>query len=518
MKKQSLIKGSLILGIAGILTRFLGIFFRWPLFMLIGDEGVGYYQMVYPLYMFFIAMASGIPIAMSKMISESNAINDIKTSFQVVKESAILTIFIGTGTSLILFFFSKQIINFLNWDYKAYYSLIGISFAPMIISFVTVLRGFFQGFQNMTPSAISQILEQIGRVVFGVGLSYILLEKGIEFSAGAASFGATAGGILAGLFLYFQYRKTKKSFKIIKVKSNPDILTKILKISIPISLGATVGTIMSLIDSILVPQKLLQAGFNKTQSTILYAQLTGKASVIVNIPLTLSIALCTSLIPIIAESYVLKRREEIKSKVNLSIKMSAVIAVPCMFGLFFMAEPIMRFILPGRSEGGNILKYLSLSIPFIIITQTTTSILQSVGSYIIPIINLLIGCIFKIILTIVLVPISYINIYGAVIASVSAYVIVAILNVIAMKKKLGLKLNPYDNFVKPSYASIFMIIGVLLSYSYLFKNTSSNGVSCLLSILLGVIIYIMGIIILKIFNIKNDKKIIKRAKKPLKKT
>ncbi len=518
MKKQSLIKGSLILGIAGILTRFLGIFFRWPLFMLIGDEGVGYYQMVYPLYMFFIAMASGIPIAMSKMISESNAISDIKTSFQVVKESAILTIFIGTGTSLILFLFSKQIINFLNWDYKAYYSLIGISFAPMIISFVTVLRGFFQGFQNMTPSAISQILEQIGRVVFGVGLSYILLQKGIEFSAGAASFGATAGGILAGLFLYFQYRKTKKSFKIIKVKSNPDILTKILKISIPISLGATVGTIMSLIDSILVPQKLLQAGFNKTQSTILYAQLTGKASVIVNIPLTLSIALCTSLIPIIAESYVLKRREEIKSKVNLSIKMSAVIAIPCMFGLFFMAEPIMRFILPGRSEGGNILKYLSLSIPFIIITQTTTSILQSVGSYIIPIINLLIGCIFKIILTIVLVPISYINIYGAVIASVSAYVIVAILNVIAMKKKLGLKLNPYDNFVKPSYASIFMIIGVLLSYSYLFKNTSSNGVSCLLSILLGVIIYTMGIIILKIFNIKNDKKIIKRAKKPLKKT
>ena len=518
MKKQSLIKGSLILGIAGMLTRFLGIFFRWPLFMLIGDEGVGYYQMVYPLYMFFIAMASGIPIAMSKMISESNAISDIKTSFQVVKESAILTIFIGTGTSLILFLFSKQIINFLNWDYKAYYSLIGISFAPMIISFVTVLRGFFQGFQNMTPSAISQILEQIGRVVFGVGLAYILLEKGIEFSAGAASFGATAGGILAGLFLYFQYRKTKKSFKIIKVKSNPDILTKILKISIPISLGATVGTIMSLIDSILVPQKLLQAGFNKTQSTILYAQLTGKASVIVNIPLTLSIALCTSLIPIIAESYVLKRREEIKSKVNLSIKMSAVIAVPCMFGLFFMAEPIMRFILPGRSEGGNILKYLSLSIPFIIITQTTTSILQSVGSYIIPIINLLIGCILKIILTIVLVPISYINIYGAVIASVSAYVIVAILNVIAMKKKLGLKLNPYENFVKPSYASIFMIIGVLLSYSYLFKNTSSNGVSCLLSILLGVIIYTMGIIILKIFNIKNDKKIIKRAKKPLKKT
>lgn len=505
MKKQSLIKGSLILGIAGILTRFLGIFFRWPLFMLIGDEGVGYYQMAYPLYMFFIAMASGIPIAMSKMISESNAINDIKTSFQVVKESAILTIFIGTGTSLILFLFSKQIINFLNWDYKAYYSLIGISFAPMVISFVTIFRGFFQGFQNMTPSAISQILEQIGRVVFGVGLAYILLPKGIEFSAGAASFGATAGGVLAGGFLYFKYRETKKTFKVSKIKSNPDILTKILKISIPISLGATVGTIMSLIDSILVPQKLLQAGFHKTKATILYAQLTGKASVIVNIPLTLSMALCTSLIPIIAECYILKKKEEIKNKVNLSMKISLVIAIPCMFGLFFMAEPIMRLILPGRSEGGNILKYLSLSIPFIIITQTTTSILQSVGSYIVPIINLLIGCIFKIIITIGLVPINNINIYGAVIASISAYVIVSILNIIVMKKKLGFKLNIYDNFIKPSYASIFMIIGVLLSYSYFFKNATSNSLSCLLSILLGVIIYIIGIVVFKVFTIKDVK-------------
>ena len=106
MKKQSLIKGSLILGMAGILARFLGLFFRWPLIMLIGDEGVGYYQMSYPLYMFFIAIASGLPVAMSKMISERNALNDIDGSFQVMKESSYLMITIGAGTTLALFFFS----------------------------------------------------------------------------------------------------------------------------------------------------------------------------------------------------------------------------------------------------------------------------------------------------------------------------------------------------------------------------------------------------------------------------
>ena len=121
MKKQSLIKGSLILGLAGMLAKVLGFFFRWPLIMLIGDEGIGYYQLSYPLYMFFVAMASGVPIAVSKMISEKNAIGDVKGSYEVVKESSFLMITLGLGTSLILFFFAKPIISFLKWDMKYYY-------------------------------------------------------------------------------------------------------------------------------------------------------------------------------------------------------------------------------------------------------------------------------------------------------------------------------------------------------------------------------------------------------------
>ena len=510
MKKQSLIKGSLILGIAGILTRFLGLFFRWPLIMLIGDEGVGYYQMSYPLYMFFVAMASGIPVAMSKMISEKNATGDINGSFEVVKESTLLMLFIGTGTSVILFLFAKPIIEFCGWDSKAYYSLIGISFAPFIISIMTIFRGFFQGLQNMTPSAVSQILEQVGRVVFGVGLAVIFLPKGIEFSAGGAAFGAAAGGIIGGAYLFIKYLKAKKSFGIKKVKTNPVLLNKIMKIAIPISLGTTVGSIMSLIDSILVPQKLVNAGFSSQQSTILYAQLTGKASVIVNIPLTLSMALCTSLIPIIAESYILKRKRDVESKINLSLKLSTVIAIPCLFGIFFMAEPIMKFIFPGRFEGVEILKYLSISIPFIIITQTTTSILQGIGSYILPVINLFIGCIVKVVLTMILVPMPNLNIYGAVIASISAYLVAAMLNIIIMKIKLGTKMEFYDNFIKPAYAAVSMIIGVLLSYNFLYRNTMSNSVSCLLSISLGAIIYGIGIIVLKVFSVDELKSRLRR--------
>jgi stage V sporulation protein B len=192
------------------------------------------------------------------------------------------------------------------------------------------------------------------------------------------------------------------------------------------------------------------------------------------------------------------------------MKMATVIAIPCTFGLFFLAEPVMKFIFPGRFEGIEILKYLSLAIPFIIITQTTTAILQGTGNYIKPVINLLIGCIIKVILTWVLVPMQQFNIYGAVIASFSAYTVVSILNIIAMKFKLRIKLNLYEILIKPVYAATIMILFVITSYNIIYKNTTSNGISCLTAIVLGMIIYIILIMVFKVFNIEEIKNRIRK--------
>lgn len=505
MKKQSLIKGSLVLGIAAIFAKFLGLFFRWPLIMLIGDEGIGYYQMTYPLYMFFVAIASGVPVAISKLISERNARGKIEESFQVVKESAILMLLLGTGTTMIFLFLGKPIISMLKWDPKSYYALLGISFAPLITSIITIFRGFFQGFQNMTPTGISQILEQVGRVVIGVGLAVLLLPYGIEFSAGGAAFGAAAGGLIGVTYLGVKYARVKKQMNIKKVKTDSRLLTEILKMAIPISIGTTVGSIMSLIDSVLVPQKLLDAGYSVQNSTILYAQLTGKASVIVNIPLTISMAIGASLIPIIAECYALRKSNELNSKINLSLKMSTVIGFPCTIGIFLLANPIMNLIFPGKADGGEILKYLAISIPFIIITQTTTSILQGVGHYILPVVNLFIGCAVKVALTLYLVPMENINIYGAVIASIIAYMTSAILNVCAMKIKIKSNIQLLQGVIKPLISSIFMGIIVVVVFTLSSKILVSNGLSCLLAIFMGIIIYIMSIIILRVFSIDEIK-------------
>lgn len=502
MKKQSLLKGTLILGAAGIIAKFLGLFFRWPLIMLIGDEGIGYYQMSYPLYMFFIGIASGGPVAISKLVSERNAMNDKEGIGKILKSSLIFMGMLGIGGTLCLLLLAKPIIGFLKWDSKAYYSIVGIAFAPMFISIVSCYRGFFQGLQNMNPTAKSQIIEQIGRVIVGVGLAYLLLPKGIEFSAGGGAFGAAAGGVLACIYLMSMFNKEKHKIfpRGYKLKSDVGVMGRLIYTAIPISLGATVGTIMSLIDSLLVPQKLLAAGFTHKEATMLFGQLSGKASVVVNIPLTISIALGASLVPIISEAFILRRKQEVFEKIALSFKLSFAIGLPSVLGLYALANPIMNMLFPGHADGYEILKYLSFSILFIILAQTTTSILQGTGHIYRPVLNLFIGCIVKVVLTWILVPIKSLNIYGAVIATVSAYIVAAVLNYRFMKRKLEVKVNLNDVLVKPAFASLIMIISVMASFTFLRNNSVGSSLACLISIVLGIIIYVVLIIILGVFS------------------
>lgn len=511
MKKQSMLKGTMVLGAAGILAKFLGIFFRWPLQMLIGDEGVGYYQMSYPLYMFFVAVASGVPVAISKMVSERCAVGDREGTIVILRKSLLLMLYMGGGFSLLLIFFSSNLISFLKWDNKAYYSMMGIAIAPLFISIMSAFRGFFQGMQNMNSTAISQVVEQIGRVVVGVFLAFLLLPYGKEFSAGGAAFGAAAGGIFGGAYLYFRYRSYRKDFVFHRQKGSSQVLSRLLYIAIPISLGATVGSVMSLIDSILVPQKLLQAGFNSTQATVLFARLTGKAFVLINVPLTLSMALCASIVPIITEYYVLGKNSELRGKVQTALKLSFLIALPSAAGLFLLASPILSLIFPGQSSGGTILRYSSLTLPLIVITQISTAILQGVGKYIGPVINLAIGCTIKIVMTLLLVPIPSLHIYGAIIASFCGYLTSTILNMLMLNKRLKHPFNYFEAMIKPAAATLIMMVVVVIIYGNVYNYTKSSNLGCLAAIAIGGLSYLAVVLFMGIIDYKYlERKVLRR--------
>ncbi|MEG2353173.1 MAG: polysaccharide biosynthesis protein [Clostridium sp.] len=511
MKKQTLIKGTLILGLASVLAKFLGLFFRIPLQMLIGDEGMGYYQMSYPLYITFAAVASGIPTAISKIISEMGSKNNsggIRYVFKATLQVMIPFALIFSGVMII---FGKQIISLLRWDMKSYYAFIAISIAPILVVIMGTFRGFFQGMQNMNPTAISQVIEQVGRVVFGVGLAYLAIGNGIEYAAGGAALGAVVGGVICIVYLFFTYVKVAKTIPKRAVNNKGSIIKKIICTAIPFSLGAAIGTIMSLVDSILVPRQLLGAGFSSQNAAILYGRLTGKAGTISNVPLSLSMALCASLVPIIAEAYYRRDGREISNKVHSAMKLSAAIALPSAMGIFCLAFPIVNLIFAGDYGGYDLLKYVSLSIPFIILCQTTTAILQAMNNFYKPVKNLAVGCIVKVILTYILVSIPGVNIYGAVLGSICGYVITCMLNFSVLKKVLIIPVNYYETIVKPGFATVIMGISVTLTYTMTLQLSGSTNIACLISVFIGIIIYLIFIVILKVFKYSDIKKKIRKG-------
>ncbi len=503
MKKQSLLKGTMILGLATIFARFLGLFFRIPIQQLIGDQGMGYYQMSYPLYMTFVAIASGVPIAMSKLISEFNAKNDVHAVRIVLRQTLKLMIPLGLVASFLMLYFGNQIITLLRWDMNSYNSFMVISLGPIFVCIMCTFKGYFQGLQNMNSTAVSQVIEQVGRVLFGVLFAYLLLPRGIAYAAAGAAFGTVAGGVLGSIYLVLKYFKVAKRFPTQREKRDCKIMGMILDAALPISVGAAVGTIMSLIDSIIVPQRLLVAGYTMAESATLYGQFTGKAMTIENVPLALSMALCASLVPIISEVYSLNNKKELNRRVNMVFKLSFVIGIPSFLGLFFLARPVMGLVFMGDIGGYEILKLLSLTLPLIIITQTTTSILQSCGKYMTPVYYLGIGCIFKVIITYVLVGNSSFNIYGAIIGSIVGYMVTSVLNIIEVKKLLRVKLSLYQIVVKPLIISLIMIIAVVFIYNNVYNYTMSNGISCILAIFVGVIIFGVLAIIFRVFTLED---------------
>jgi len=505
MKKQSLLKGTMILGIATIFARFLGMFFRIPIQGLIGDQGMGYYQMSYPLYMTFVAIATGVPIAMSKLISEFNARNDVGAIRQVLNQTLKIMIPLGIIASFLMLYFGNNIVTLLKWDKKSYYSFMIISTAPVLVCIMCTFKGYFQGLQNMNSTAVVQIIEQIGRVVFGVFCAYILLPKGIEYAAAGAAFGTVVGGLLGSIYLVIKYIAVRPKVTKVRIKKNKNIIKALMDAAVPISIGAAVGTIMSLIDSIIVPQRLLRAGYTIEESAVLYGQYTGKAMTLQNIPLALSIALCASLVPIVSEVYSMRNQNELSRRINMVFKLSFVIGIPSCLGLFFLAKPIMGLVFMRDVAGYEILKLLSLSVPLIIITQTTTSILQSCGRYMKPVYYLGVGCVFKIVITCALVSNPRFNIYGAVIGSIAGYAVTSILNIAETKKLLGVNISFYEVFIKPLFVSLIMIISVVFIYNNVYNYTESNGISCLVAIFIGIIVYGVLSVLFRIFTIEDIK-------------
>jgi len=503
MQKQSFVTGALILTIAGLLSRILGAMYRIPLSRLIGAEGIGLYEMAYPVYgILLVVSIAGVPVAISKLVAEKMVVGDIKGAKKVFRISLLILLITGLTCSLVLFWIAKPLATYFLGDERVYYSLISIAPAVFFVSIMSAFRGFYQGLQMMTPTAISQVIEQFVRMVTMLVLAYLLLPYGIAYAAAGATFGAVTGSI-AGLgmlfFLHWKYRKIVFSFtchqKAKKEESSWGIAYKIFYFSIPIILGGLAVPLMSIINAVLVPVRLQIAGYTVREATNLYGQLTGMAFTLMNFPTVITTALAASLVPVIAQSFALRQWQTLQFQVHEAIRLTLLIALPAALGLCVLAREICELLFACPSAGIP-LQILALGTIFLCLHETVAALLQGAGKTSIPVKNLFIGAGVNIICILIFTIMPSLAIRGVALSTVIGFLIASLLDIIAVERVLGIRLPWIELFLKPFLAAWIMAIFVKRSYLFFFVQNASNLLSTFYAVFLGIFIYLILVIIL----------------------
>ncbi|HZK57832.1 MAG TPA: polysaccharide biosynthesis protein [Clostridia bacterium] len=497
MNKNTFLKGAFILGISGILVKIVGAFFRIPLANIIGSEGVGYYQVAYPIYTFLLSFsAAGFPTAISKLVSEKRARGNIRGGHKVFQVSLGILAIIGVVSFLFLSLGAKFLVNNFKSP-SSYFSMLALAPALLFIPIMAAYRGYFQGLQNMVPTAVSQVTEQIARVIVGLGLAMFFLSRGTEYAAAGASFGATAGAIAGLTIILLIYVNSKNSIisefqplEQYRVESVERITKDLLRIAIPITVGAAVLPLINMIDTMIVLRRLQEAiGFSYEEANSLFGQLTGMAITLVQLPPVLTTALAMSIVPVIAASKVRDDTVSIEKDVKSAFRMTLLIGLPSFVGLAVLSTPIMAMLFPKEPpSAGKVLLYLSFATLSLALVQTLTGILQGIGKPEIPVRNLLIGALTKLIVTYVLTGIPFLNIKGAAIGTVMAYVVAAALDFVAVKRNTGVKFEFIQFVLKPVVSVGIMGGAVYFIYGFMFSITG-NTISTIVSIVAGGIIY-----------------------------
>lgn len=522
MSKNSLLKGATILSLAGILVKILGAGFRLPLVNWIGDIGMANYGPAYFIYALFVILAaSGFPVAVSKLISESLAIKNYYQAHKIFKIASYMMVGLGSVFFIILFFFADGI-SALMKNEDAALGMKAMAPALILVPATAAFKGYFQGMQNMRPTAIVQIVEQIFRVIVGLGITYymffIALDENSSYSryvrgAAGANFGATAGaigGFIMMIFIYYLARPSllNKAYRS-QIQGSEDaktIVKRILVISLPITLGAGIMPVFNLMDSAMVVNRLISAGFSQEIAKSLYGQLSGFVESLINLPQILTQSIGISLVPIIAAAYQVRNKEEIRGNTIFGLRLSMIISMPMAIGIMVLSKPILLLLYPRQVESAtnaaSVLFIMGLGVIFLSVTMTLGGVLQGVGKQMIPVKNFLIGLIFKIILTWVLVGIKPINIDGAAIGTVVAYIVGVTLNYKAVKRYTGIKLDKNLVLVRPMIASLVMGALAYLTYICAMMIVGKNSIATLLSIFVAVVVYTIMIFVTK--SIKED--------------
>lgn len=514
MSGNKILKGTAILAVAGILVKVLGAIFKIPLNALIGTEGLAYYSYAYPLYSLLLVVATaGLPVAISRLVSEKIALNDYTNAQRVFKISRWLMFGVGFVAFLICFFGAEFMAEYVYKDPGAVLPIKAIAPALIFVPVMSSYRGYFQGRQNMNPTAISQFIEQIVRVGVGLIAAFLLLDMGLDAAAAGATFGATMGAVGGLVVIALIYKFNGKaityhvnhSIKNYKHESTGSIIKQILAIAIPITIGASIAPLMAFADSAIVVRRLLDAGFAIGEARDMFGELSGYCTTMIGLPQVITQGIAVSMVPAVAAAFKLKNKGELTDSINMGMRISMIVGMPCAVGMMVLAEPVLVFIFGSNEEtiasaihAAPTLQIMCAGVVLMALLSTTNGILQGIDKQLLPVKNEAISAVFKIVVTYILVAIPSLNIMGAAIGSVVTYGVAFALNMRDLHKYAQVKMDISLVFIKPIIASLLMGAAAFASYKLLLMVISSQTLAMFGAIMVGVIAYVVLIFAIKV--------------------
>ena len=444
MSKNALLKGTLILTLAALVTRVLGVAQRIPLQRILGDEGMATYGIAYNIYGILLIIATvGIPSALSKQIAEYHALGLYHEARQTYRASRDFSLVAGLVATVVLYLVAPYYAVHISHDPDAALSIRAIAPALLLFPLISIMRGYFQGLQFMSPTGLSQVSEQILRVGVAVLFPVLLLSAGWskEVAVAGASFGAVAGSVGAILVLLYFFRKERGERKRELEKQREfrrlprkEIFRGLLKTAIPISLASTAIPLIYFIDSSTVIP-LLQGALGQAGAKEMLGILTGRAQSLASIPPILAIALSSAVLPAVASSFSKGELGEVTRTGSLALRLTLVTGAPLALYLTAGAFAVNGFLF-GDVQGSWVVALLCFGSIFQMVMMTSMAILQGLGKVMLPMWFVFAGIVAKAILNPVLTPLF--GIYGVIVATSAAFVVILFLNMWAIRREVPL--------------------------------------------------------------------------------
>lgn len=493
MTRRSFIGGAVILMAAGFVVRILGFVYRIYLSNLIGAEGMGLFSLIFPVYsLIILTLTSGVSIAVSKLVAEELAKNHRINLRRITTCALGVVVTAGCIVSVLLYFNLPFVVNVILKDSRTYYSMLLLIPCIPVIAAASAIKGYFYGIQDVTPTAWSQIVEQVVRIGLVMGMAAYFVDAGLEYACALATVGMAFGEIsnLAVVFFVYTFKRNDKKVSRTGIMRKRLIIRDIVSVSIPISFNRFISSIMYAVETILIPQRLSAGGLDYTSSMEEFGRLQGMAMPLLWFPSLVTNSLATTLVPAISEATSLKNFRTANHRISKSIQITFILGF--IFTAIFLSYPHeIGDLLYRREKIGNMLFLLGFTCVFFYLQSTLLGVLNGLGKQGISLRNSVIGSSIRIGFVYFIMP-TY-GITGYIWGIIGSSALVCVLNLFTVVKTTGMPIHLRDWVIKPGCVGIvmFLIGRYIYSFFTLFRLGNAWTIAATLATNVAVALFLM---------------------------